>query len=604
MIKNHVHIVGIIKMNSRHTQIFLGYFGKITDQVKKKLLVSAGKDTYIFENQNLIFFCPDHETNFQTHCWQSGFAFMEGQVFSKHSGKNQILSIKNIAELYLSQHEKIFEKLDGSFSIILYDSSQQRLFLCRDDYGCKFLYYHVNTEGGIYFSNSLHEVVRKTESPNISSKCLHEFLRFLDISPPYTIFENIFFLAPDDILTAKTNARPRITHKNSSMDTIQGHLKWHATLDTLEKKLKDSIRTRLSGSKSAGVFLSGGIDSSLICALAADINHNIEAITVGFDDKKHDESPTARSIAAHLGIKHHIFTFSLENDYKAFHKFVSATPSPFADPAIIPTYQCFEKIGHQFDLVLDGTGADTLSGIMPARHIHFILNFSRHLPGKLREIIVKILSISAFTNRYTDLFDFLDPAEFLIRWRSWSRQEISQLCNMSADLSHTMFYQIYNANKNKSPYELYSMLMGALPDDRVHQSSAVFGPEVRFPFFDRDVQAYVRSLPITFRYSKNEPKKMYREILKRYVPQHIWDVPKHGFDYPFEKLLLYRNGELVRQYITKEKLERHNLFDVEKVIHYTQKFLQGDFSLKFKIWGLVVFQGWHENYYRKSGIKN
>ena len=250
------------------------------------------------------------------------------------------------------------------------------------------------------------------------------------------------------------------------------------------------------------------------------------------------------------------------------------------------------------DLVLDGTGADTLIGIMPARHIHFILNYSRHIPPRLRNAIAKVLGFSKSTARHSDLFSFDDAAELLIRWKGWTRDEISLLCKVPCDLSHTMFYKMYHANPDKDPYDLYSMLMGSLPDDRIHQSSALVGPEVSFPFFNGKVQAFVRQLPLDYKYGQEGSKLLFRKILGKHVPPGIWDLPKHGFDYPFERLLQYRDHELVKTYLSPSSLGLHGLFEERIVDRYAGRFMSGDHSLKFKVWSLVLFQAWYENYYR------
>ena len=579
----------------------LGCLRKSTEENVGELL-PAGYTAAFIDDWFSLFFCSEGVGGrIATSCWPGGIMLVQGAVLSIDGSSAKDLSIDELVEQYSKIGDKFFDSLDGSYSIVLWDSERQRLFLSRDDYGTKLLYYFQCKNGYVWFSNNLDELLKIVGRQPVSNKGLFEFLRFLDISPPYTIFEDVFFLEPEKILIGERGKdiqlREKVCEDNSSFEP-KG---WGQALDAFEGRLKDSISARLGQAGKVGVFLSGGIDSSLVCAIASTVRDDIEGITVGFRDAIYDESAIARRVADHLGIRHHVMSFSQEEDFNAFYKFVSSAPSPFADPAIIPTFQCFERIGSQFDVVLDGTGADTLSGIMPARHIHFILNFSRHLPPLLRTCLSKGLKITPLIGRYYDLFNFQDPAELLIRWEGWSKHEIKTLCGQACDLSHTMFYQIYLNNPRKSPYELYSMLMGALPDDRIHQSAVIWGPEVGFPFFDREVRKYVHGLPFQFRYGDKESKRLFRVLLEKYVPRAIWDVPKHGFDYPFEKLLLYRDAELIREYISASSLAEHNLFDSSMVNNYTQRFLSGDHTLKFKIWALVVFQAWYGNYYKRLG---
>jgi len=522
---------------------------------------------------------------------------MEGRIATVNSSTKAGLAF--ILSEYLKKGKLALDLLDGSFTIVLWDSRNKVLYLCRDDGGAKLMYYF-SKNNGLYFSNDLGTLVKIYGKPSISNRSLNEYLRFLDISPPYTIYKQIYFLEPEKVLSAGTFGLKARNKTNCGQEHIE---KFDEGAENYFRKFEEifveSIKSRIDSGENIGVFLSGGIDSSLVCAIAAKIRKDITAVTVGFEDPKFDESPIARNIANYLGIKHEVLSFTPAQDFNAFFEFTRSIPSPFADPAIIPTFQCFKRIGSERDLIFDGTGADTLIGIMPARHVRFILNYSRHIPKKLRFWIANVLGYHKRASKHVDLFDFVDPAEILIRWSGWTRSEIVSLRRGTCDLSHTMFYQTYQNNPDKTPFELYSMLMGALPDDRIHQSSSIFGPEVAFPFFDRKVQSYVRKLPMKYRYHHGKSKILFRALLGKYIPERIWDVPKQGFNYPFEKLLRYNDSELVHTYLSDQSLKKHRLFEKSILKSYITRFFEGDPRVNFKIWGLVMFQAWYENYFEK-----
>jgi asparagine synthase (glutamine-hydrolysing) len=288
----------------------------------------------------------------------------------------------------------------------------------------------------------------------------------------------------------------------------------------------------------------------------------------------------------------------VEEDYKAFNDVVAVIPSPFADPAVIPTFQCVKRISDEVDVVLDGTGADTLIGIMPAKHIRFILRYSCHIPYWLRSFLLELLQFNKKLSTYTALFEFEDVEELLIRWKGWTRDEISRLCNQQCSLSHTRFYKLFSEHSDKEPYELYSLLIGALPDDRIHQTFALLEKKVAFPFFDRSVQEFVRRLPLRYKYGNGTSKVLFREALGEVLPSNIWDKPKHGFDYPFENLLRYKNNELPKTLLSKNAVDIHRLFDFTVIEQYLHRFLSGDDTVKFKIWALIVFQAWYLRHYK------
>jgi asparagine synthase (glutamine-hydrolysing) len=139
-------------------------------------------------------------------------------------------------------------------------------------------------------------------------------------------------------------------------------------------------------------------------------------------------------------------------------------------------------------------------------------------------------------------------------------------------------------------------LLGNLPDDRVHQAAELTSLRVRFPYGDRRVVDLVRGLPLAYRYTDAEPKRLLRALLGRYVPRHLWDVPKHGFDFPFVDVLHYDSHALVRRYLGPRVLERHGLVDPAMVENYAQAFRAGDRSMGFRIWGLVVLFAWLEHH--------
>lgn len=513
-------------------------------------------------------------------------------------GSGSALGPRDLLEAYRREGAGAFDRLDGTFVIVLWDAARSKLLVCRDDFGAKLLYYETGQDGAVSFSDSLHDLLKVRGKRELSRSALVEYLRFLDISPPYTIYEGVWFLEPEKVIVAgagQVTLREKQARAPRDWGVPRNHDEVVARFDEL---FRESVRRRIEGAGAVGAFLSGGIDSSLVCSVAAGIRPDLKAFTVGFADPVFDESVVARGVAGHLGIAHEVLVFDEGSDLQTFHEFTSSIPSPFADPAIIPTFQCFRRIAGEVDVVLDGTGADTLIGIMPARHFRFILAYSRHLPQAMRNAAASALRLSRVGAGYADLFAFEDAAELLIRWKGWSRREIGMILGQEASLDHTMFFRIYRENPDKSPYELYSMLMGALPDDRLHQSAAMVGQDVAFPFADNAVQGYVRSLPMNFRYVEGAEKLLFRSLLGRYVPESVWNVPKHGFDFPFADLLRRDNFSLVDRYLSKDALALHGLFDYAMVKDVAERFKAGDMTVRFKVWGLTLFQSWYENYYR------
>jgi asparagine synthase (glutamine-hydrolysing) len=200
------------------------------------------------------------------------------------------------------------------------------------------------------------------------------------------------------------------------------------------------------------------------------------------------------------------------------------------------------------------------------------------------------------TAGYAPVFDFDAPEDLLIRWKGWTREEIAALTGAPVDLDHTRFFRVYRQFARGDHFDRYSALLGNLPDDRVHQAAELTGLQVRFPYWDRDVEQLIRGLPRDYRYTEAEPKRLLRALLGRYVPRHVWDAPKHGFDFPFVTLLQYDALALVRRYLDTGLLKRQGLVEARRVVEYVRAFQAGDSGLGFRIWALVVLFAWLEHH--------
>lgn len=512
------------------------------------------------------------------------------------------------ANVYATWGEHGFARLEGVFCTVLWDARQNTLVLYRDG-SCSHALYWYKGQNWAAVATRLDILTSLPGVPKaIAPYGLHEYLRFLDISPPNCIYAGIQALecglpvifrgidleypveADQRPLAATTLDRRRLADRTTPAP-------FEACVDALDEALRASVAARLNRDRPTGVFLSGGIDSALLCAIAAKIDRNaIDAFTLGFQGDAFDEAPVARRIAESLGIRHHVICYDLAIYAKAFDDFLAAADLPFADPAGLPTLLLYRDCRKRVDAVLDGTGADTLLGVMPARHARIATQYAVMLPRPLRQAVVKSLEWIPRLAGYAPVFDFETPEDFLIRWKGWSREEIENLCKTSVTLEGTRFFQLYRQFPKTAHFERYSALLGNLPDDRVHQAAASSALRIRFPYWDRRVEELVHRLPRTYRYTAMEPKRLLRALLARYVPLELWDLPKHGFDFPFVSLLRHEDGALVRRYLDHKVLERHRLIRNAAIVPFIERFRAGDNSLAFRIWALIVLFGWLEQH--------
>lgn len=485
-------------------------------------------------------------------------------------------------------------RLDGLFVLALRDD--ECLHLYREGSGARNLYYATQQRGQIAFATHLNTLLHlPSVEKRLARRSLHEYLRFLDIAAPNTLYEDVLALEAGQLLTW-TAAGPHLYQPGPYGDTSHSTPGFDEALDTLDGLLHQSIARRLRHVDKPAAFLSGGVDSSLICAIASRAEPRITAITVGFEGPQYDEAPIACIVAAHLGIEHQVLRFAREDYLSAVEAFQRRAEQPIADPAASATLLAFDYCRERFGTVLDGSGADESTGMMPPRHVRAAVEFAALLPAPLRRTIVATLRHLPGLVGYAPIFDFEHPVELMIRWHGFTRLEIEALCGEQVSLDHTHFFQTFSRFPRSAHFERSIALLDAMPGDRLHQAAALSGLPVRYPFWDQSVDRFIRSLPPDYRYRPTEPKRILRSLLARKVPQNLWDVPKHGFDFPLMAFLSAEDFQLVRRYLLLGDWAQWQVLAPELVAEYGRRFIAGERTLSFKVWALVVLAAWLEGH--------
>jgi asparagine synthase (glutamine-hydrolysing) len=367
-------------------------------------------------------------------------------------------------------------------------------------------------------------------------------------------------------------------------------------VEQVEEQLRLAVERRLADAQRPATFLSGGVDSSLICALAAPSQPKITALTVGFEGDRYDETPVAARVAKHLGLDHVVWRYGQADYLQAFAEFQRGAEQPVADPAVPPTLLAFRDCRQRFDVVLDGSGADEAAGLAPPRHARIATQYAARLPHGLRRRLAGSLRRLPILAGYAPVFDFEHPAELAIRWRGFRSAEIEALCGEPVCLAHTRFYRTFDAFPRHAHFQRHSALLDAMPGDRLHQGALQTGLTLRFPFWDRTADAYIRALPVDWRYRPGAPKRILRAILARHVPSTIWDLPKHGFDFPLQGLLQSEGYALVRRYLDPDLWRPWQVLPAGAVAAYARRYMAGEGELAFRVWTLAVLAAWLETH--------
>lgn len=483
-------------------------------------------------------------------------------------------------------------RLDGEFALALLDGNE--LLLYRDPTGLRSLYWSATGPGALAFATRLHALMELPQvGRRVARRSLHEYLRFGDIAPPHTWFEGVHALEAGQVL--RCTAAGVAVQPPPASDAPQPPTQFDAAVDEVEAALARSVRQRLDGARRPAAFLSSGVDSSLICALAARERPDLQAITVGVDGTQ-DESPAARRIAQHLGVRHEVLRFSGTELALAFERLATSMDQPMADPATPASVLAFDHCRERHDVVLDGTGADEVVGAMPPRHVRLAVQYASLLPPAARRAIAGAVRAVPALAGYAPIVDFEHPADTMIRWQGFTRREIEALCGDVVSFEHTTFYRTFARFPRPAHFERYSALVDAMPCDRLTQAVAATGATVRYPFHGLEASALVRRLRTDFRDAPGAPKRILRAVLARHVPQPLWDRPKHGFNVPLAGMLRADGHRLVRTHLDPDRWRPRALLSVQAPGELARRYEAGEERLAFRVWTLVVLDAWlHAN---------
>lgn len=488
------------------------------------------------------------------------------------------------------------ERIDGLYALAHWTGQGEDLMLRRDASGALGLFYARTADGTLAVSSHLDTLLRLPGMRRrLARRGLHEYLRLLDIAAPNTIYEGVRAVpAGEGVRLDARRTEIEIPLPPPAPAAVE--VTFDDAVAQLESCLQASIARRLAGAERPAAFLSGGVDSALICALAAHLRPGLPTLTVGFEGEAFDETPVARAVATHLGLPQRTLRFGRADLLDALARAGGDAEQPMADPAEPATLLAFEAARHEHDVVLDGTGADEAVGALPPRHARVAAAWTSRLPLPLRRTLAATLPRLPGLAGYAPLFDFEHPAEVLMRWRGFRRQEIEALCGEPVSLAHLRFIETFERFPRGDHFARSRALMDAMPSDRLSQAALATGLDVRFPFCDPQVEAWLRGQPQAHNWQAGEPKRILRALLAQHVPRPLWDLPKHSFDFPLPDFLRTDDCQVVRRYLLHARWADWHALDPDRVADYAHRFIAGEPDLHFRIWALVVLAAWLEGH--------
>ena len=539
--------------------------------------------------------------------------------------------------------DDVFNSLEGMFSFILFDKKKNKLLVARDLAGEKPLYFSIN-EKFIYFSSDLKTL---TKIPNFDRKINNDALQFFleknYIPNPHSIYDNVFKLPPASYLTInfekfKWNKLMNFEEINS----IEGvHLKkwWNINFrnnkeknefnftdkqNIIHESLRYSVKQQLISDVPLGAFLSGGIDSSLIVSLMREYSNKVNTFSIGYEDEEYDESKYANKIANRLETNHNSYIFTKSEIINFIKNTSNVFSEPFADSSQIPTQLVSKIAKQQVKVVLTGDGGDELfGGYNRYLYANKFWKYFKYFNPSIKNVLLQIVfsqNNNLIKYSFKKIFNIelnnnsLEKIKIKLLKINNQKDYYSSLTNewtaenkiLSKNFNKYTNYEVDEIFNNKNLLFEEKMMLSDfityLTDDilcKVDRSTMNFSLESRAPFLSRNLVEKSQKLPLRFKFKNGQTKYILREILKQYIPNNLIDRPKKGFGVPIGNLFGNDLKEWTFDILSYENCKKHNLFNYKKIKDHLNDHLIGKSNNQYKIWSLIQFNLWYENFHLK-----
>ena len=484
-----------------------------------------------------------------------------------------------ILPLFFLLGNKAFALLEGMFAIAIINTQSNELVLSRDKFGEKPLYY-TQTKTSFIFASEIKALLVNSElSARLNMATLPEYLHHGSIAGDSTLLHNIFKLQSGHCLRLQSINHVSVQpywqfeyspHKHSLDSSIT----------EIENRLVKSVTSKLVADVPVGTFLSGGVDSSLVSAIAAKHIPNLHTFSVSFPSFRHEnESQHAQLVSRHIGSNHHEIAFDSQACLAILNAVAVNCDEPIVDPAVLPTFVISKEARKYVKVILSGEGADEVFGGY-YRYYKFLLKYGVSL------LLPKLHQLSHLNSKLTHY----SPQTV------WTENELRLLLHRDVVVSNGISAQFADIAKSDPLLSLQlSDINHYLRDQllmKVDKMSMLNNLEIRAPYLDSRLVSYVLNTPPSHRFRFFQNKYILKRIGERYLPPTIVWRPKHGFSVPLASW--FRTSLQTPLYDSLDFLSIHhqNLFDKGMLDTIMQDHLSKRVNNSNKLWSLLMLSIW------------
>lgn len=520
-----------------------------------------------------------------------------------------------ILEAFVEWGDEFIHQLNGMFAIAIYDKKENFTYFFRDRLGVKPLYYGILNHT-LYFASELKSLlaVIPKELLHTNQQAIVDFLQLGYIPKPFTIYEEIYKF-PAGAKGFYNGTEMAVSYFWKAEEQVNKNVNYASSFNEAKKGFKelleDAVRIRMIADVPFGTFLSGGIDSSLITAMAQkNADQPINSFSIAMRDAKYNEIQYASAVAKHLNTKHHIFEVSEIDTLEHLHQMTDAYDEPYADSSALPTLLVSRLARTQVTMTLSGDGGDEL--FQGYGMYTWANRLNNPLVRAFKPILVNALKqLPEKYQRGAEVFNYVhkdripthifSQEQYLFNERELSRLLINNNSAIASVKNHFPTNRVLNAAEKQALFDIKYYL----PDDllvKVDRASMQYALETRTPFLDYRVVEFALNLPYQYKVKGATSKYLLKEVLYDYVPRNLFDRPKWGFSIPLVK---WMNGELkssIENTLSKANIESAGLVNYSEVKRLLDAYQGGKSYLYNRVWALYILHRWKESESKRNSI--
>jgi asparagine synthase (glutamine-hydrolysing) len=575
-----------------------------------------------YANYNLSL---SYDTNKNSDLIESeeSLLLFNGTIFNQSSLREEVGSLlsSSTVEFLVLCYKKwgvdLLKRVEGKFSLIIFDKREEQLILAKDKVGVLPLNFYYSKDLIIFGSRVSDFKEAPGFTPTISPEGLALYLQFGYIIQPNTIFDGCYKVKSGELTFFDLSKREYFNHAYWKLESLYEEEKFSYGEDTIVQEahtlLKQSLQKTEVASEPVALSLSGGYDSSTLAALLKrESGHRVESFTIGFEERCINEAPYAKEIAKYLGIAHHEYYFKAEDALRIIPKLSEVYDEPFADHAASPTLLTAELIREEgIDNLFIGDGGDEV--FATADDVHFFQRIQQ-IPKGLRAALVaplkrvdveKIPYFNTLYNLPTKCDKFLEilSADTITqmtetRTKLFREKELQRFVKGYGEPRATTFNEIcFNGSSETVDEIIGTYFKTSMIDGELVKSYSATNHQnihISTPFLDEKLIAYMARVPSDIKIKEGIKKYILKEIAHQHIPKSLLDRPKSGFDIPFSLWMREELKDLVYDQINEKRLNEENIFYTSSIIKLRDDFYEGNNNYKYKLWRVFIFQLWYE----------